>query len=316
MLRRWIAVLAIGSSVWLSGAHGQQQRQAGAPATTGSKSEQKSSDPDLEWAPPNVDAHLKSLSTTPPCDLSDVLQPAAANSLILASNLEKFTAQEHIAYVMRDRRGMVKDFDSGSFDYVYSMEQQKGGAASREYRTPVKGSHAFPASGLDVGEVAIALIFRSDLQTDYEMKCEGTDERNGQLDWVVHFQQRNDKPARTVKFWVDNGTHPARLKGRAWISKDNFQVVHLEANLMGDLWEIGLQEFAVSVDYKFVPNPSESLRLWLPNHVVTYITWNFDAGRMILAHNFTDFQLFRVETKEKIQEPKQSDPAFNPHSTP
>ena len=185
------------------------------------------------------------------------------------------------------------------------MKWQKGGAASREYRTPVKGSHAFPASGLDVGEVAIALIFRPDLQTDYEMKCEGMDERNGQLDWVVHFQQRNDRPSRTVKFWVDNRAQPAKLKGRAWVSKDNFQVVHLEANLMGDLWEIGLQEFAVSIDYKFVQNPSENLRLWLPHHVVTYTTWNFDARRMILAHNFADFQLFRVETKEKVQEPKE-----------
>jgi len=242
---------------------------------------------------------------TPHCDLSDVLQHAAANSLILASNLQKFTAQEHIAYVMLDRKGMIKDFDSGSFDYVYAMEQQKDGAASREYRTPVKGSHAFPASGLDVGDVAIGLIFRPDFQMDYEMKCEGTDQRNGQVDWVVHFQQRKDKPSRTVRFWVDNVVYPARLKGRAWISNDNFQVVHLEANLMGDLRQIGLQEFAVSTDYKLVQNPSENLELWLPNNVVTYTATNFDARRMILAHNFSDFRLFKVKTKINIQEPKE-----------
>jgi len=34
MLWRWIAALGMVSSVWASGAQGQQQRQAGAPAAT------------------------------------------------------------------------------------------------------------------------------------------------------------------------------------------------------------------------------------------------------------------------------------------
>lgn len=239
----------------------------------------------------------------PPCDLSDVLRHAAANSLMFASNLEKFTAQEHIAYVMLDRSGMVTKFDSGSFDYVYSMEQQKGGVVSREYRTPVKGSHAFRASGLDIGEVAIALIFHPELQTDYEMKCEGVEERNGQIDWVVHFQQRKDRLSRTARFWVDNVSYPGNLKGRAWISNENFQIVHLEASLMRDVPAIGLRDLALSVDYGLVQSPSGNLGLWLPNHSVTY--WNFDTNRIILAHTLADFQFFAIETKEKIQEPKE-----------
>jgi len=258
---------------------------------------------DLQWAPPIVDAHLKSVAMIPPCDLSDVLQHAAENALNLASNLEKFTAQEHIAYVMLDRSGMVRAYDSGSFDYVYSMQQQKGGVVSREYRTPLKGSHAFSAAGLDIGEVAIALIFHPELQADYEMRCEGVDERNGQLDWVVHFQQRKDRPSRTARFWVDNVSYPGNLKGRAWISNENFQVVHLEANLMRDVPAIGLQDLAFSVDYGLAQSSSGNLRLWLPNHSVTY--WNFDTNRIVLAHTLADFQFFAVETKEKIQQPKQ-----------
>jgi hypothetical protein len=48
--------------------------------------------PNPHWAPPNVDAHPKSLSMSPYCNLPDVLERAAASSLALASNLEKFTA--------------------------------------------------------------------------------------------------------------------------------------------------------------------------------------------------------------------------------
>jgi VWFA-related protein len=273
------------------------------PAKQPNESGKKVSGQNLQWAPPKVDAHLKSLSMIPPCNLSEVLDHTAANSLVLTSNLEKITAQEHIEYVMLDRSGMVEEFDSGWFDYVYSIEQQKGGSVSREYRTPAKGGHAFRESGMDIGQAAIASIFQPDLQTDYEMKCEGMDERNGQLDWVVHFQQRKDRPSHTAKFSVDNVAYPAMLKGRAWISKDNYQVVHLEANLMGDLPQIGLQELAFSVNYELVPTPSVNLGIWLPNSTVTY--WNFDAHRVILAHTFANFQFFTVETKETIQEPKE-----------
>jgi hypothetical protein len=138
---------------------------------------------------------------------------------------------------------------------------------------------------------------------DYEMKCEGIDERNGQLDWVVHFQQRKDKPSRTAKFSMDNIAYPAMLKGRAWISKENFQIVHLEANLMEDLPQIELEELAFSVDYDLVPTPSGTTETCVPHNTVSY--WKFGAHRLILAHAFTGFQFFTVETKDKVQEPKE-----------
>jgi VWFA-related protein len=273
------------------------------PARQANQSEKNVSGGNLQWAPPKVDARLKSLSMIPPCDLPDVLEHTAANSLLLTSNLEKLTAQEHIEYVMLDRSGMVEQFDSGLFDYVYAIEQQNGGSVSREYRTPVKGSHAFRESAMDVGQAAIASIFQPDLQMDYEMKCEGIDERNGQLDWVVHFQQRKDKPSRTAKFSMDNIAYPAMLKGRAWISKENFQIVHLEANLMEDLPQIELEELAFSVDYDLVPTPSGTTETCVPHNTVSY--WKFGAHRLILAHAFTGFQFFTVETKDKVQEPKE-----------
>ena len=257
----------------------------------------------MAWAPPNVDAPLKSLTTTPPCDLSDLLEHAGASALDLAQNLEKFTAQEHIDYVTLDRAGMVEDYDSGSFQYVYSIEHQKGGGISREYRTPLKGSHVFRAIEQQVGGVAIALMFLPDLQTDYEMKCEGLGERSGQLDWVVHFQQRKDRPSRTSKIWANNVSRPGMFEGRAWISKDNFQVVHLEASLMQGVPDIGLQGLSVSLDYRLVQTLSGTLGFWLPDKIATY--WDYDADRIILDHGFSDFQFFSIETKEKTRETKE-----------
>jgi len=257
----------------------------------------------LQWAPPSVDVPVKSLSTVPACDLSGILEQAAASSLAFTSNLEKFTAQEHIDYTVLNRTGMVKDHDSGSFQYVYWIEQQRNGAVSRENRTPVKGSHAFRESEEDIGEGAIAAIFGPDLQTDYEMKCEGMDERNGELNWVIHFEQRKDRPSRTASFWVNGAAHQGMLKGRAWISKENFRVSHLEANLMGEIADIELQEHALSVDYGLVGPPSGNLGIWLPIRIATY--WKFPERRIISIHTFADFQLFTIETTEKVKEPNQ-----------
>lgn len=252
----------------------------------------------LKWAPPKVDASLKSVSPTPACGLSEVLKRTAANALALATNLEKFTAEEHIDYAMLDRAGMVEEYDSGTFQYVYSIEHQDGKSVSREYRSPIKGSHVFRAAEQEVGGAAIALMFLPDLQSDYEMRCEGSDERNGQMDWVVHFEQRKDRPARTAKIWANSVAHPGVFKGRAWISKDTFQVVHLEAGLVDGVPDIGLEGMTFSVDYGLVQSAAGKAGFWLPNAIDTY--WDFDTRRNILAHRLDDFQLFTVETKEEI----------------
>jgi VWFA-related protein len=257
----------------------------------------------LQWAPPKVDKPLKSLSTNAPCDPAGVLKHTGASALALATNLQRFSAQEHIDYVMIDRAGMVEEYDSGSFQYVYSIQQQGSGSLSREYRAPSKGSHTFPAAGQNVGEAAIALMFLPDLQTDYEMNCEGADERNGQLDWVVHFRQRKDRPSRTAKVWVESVVHPAMLEGRAWISQEDFQVVHLEAALIDGVPDIGLQGLGVVVDYRLVQGASGNIGLWLPCSISTYR--DYDARRTILTHKYSDVQVFTVETKEKVQESRQ-----------
>ena len=90
-------------------------------------------DPTKSRCPSEIAVHEPALRS------SERSRAPGANALALASNLEKFTAQEHIEYAMLDRSGIVEEYDSGSFDYVYSLEQQKGGTVSREYRTPVRG---------------------------------------------------------------------------------------------------------------------------------------------------------------------------------
>jgi hypothetical protein len=258
---------------------------------------------DLIWAPPNVNATLPSLATTPPCDVSKVLQAVGAHAAELTTNLENFSAEERIQYEMLDRSGFAEHSDESVFDYVFAFEQQGGARSSREYRTPAKGNHNFDASRQDTGQVALALIFLPHMQSDYEMSCEGLDRRNGQGAWVIRFQQRKDKPRRTLLFRSADGVYPAMLKGRAWIGEENSQVLRLETSLMQDIPAMNIESGTISVEYAPVEVQSRKLELWLPERIEAY--WKVPSHRIILYHSFSDFRIFAVDTEQNIQKPKE-----------
>ncbi|HTZ48000.1 MAG TPA: hypothetical protein VMH20_10430 [Verrucomicrobiae bacterium] len=174
---------------------------------------------------------------------------------------------------------------------------------SREYRTPAKGGHEFPASGQDTGQVALALIFLPNMQTDYQMSCEGLGKWKEQAAWLVRFQQRKDKPGRTLQIYSQGEMHRAMLKGRAWISAENGQILHLETKLMEDIPAISLSGSIISVEYAPVMFQSKNVELWLPRTIEAY--WTISSHRIILYHTYRNFRLFAVETEQNIQKPKE-----------
>jgi hypothetical protein len=256
----------------------------------------------LNWSPPNVDAPVRSIASIPPCDVTKVLQEAGAHALELTTNLENFSAEEQIQYERLNQTAIPEENDYGVFDYVFAFEKNGAGRSSREYRTPTKGGHAFPASSQDTGQVALALIFHPHMQSDYDMTCQGLDKWKGQLAWVIRFQQRKDKPRRTLQFRTESGSYAAMLKGRAWVSMESGQVLHLETNLMQDIPAMDLRRSAISVDYAPVEIQSRKLELWLPERIEAY--WEIGGRRIILYHTFSTFKLFSVDTEQDIQKPK------------
>jgi hypothetical protein len=263
-------------------------------------------DKGMLWAPPDVDAPIPSLSSIPPCDLSKVLAGAARHASELNNNLERFSAEENIQYEMTDPLGFRENRDASVFNYAFAFEQNGGVRTSREYRTPAKGGHNFDASGQDTGQVALALIFLPNMQSDYEMNCEGLDKWNGTFAWVIRFKQRKDQPRRTMAFHVMNNTYKAMLKGRAWISMDKEQLLCLETTLMHDIPDMRIDGGTISVEYAPVEVESKKLQLWLPKRIEAY--WKIASHRVILYHTFDNFKVFSVDTQQNIEKPKTQQP--------
>ncbi len=274
----------------------------------------KPKDRPTRWNPPDVDAPLKSISVSPPCPLSDVLQQAGARADEMIDNLQNFTADETIQYQSlpenEDLTGQfsaimpdVPDAGIGTFEYLVMFSSQSTGTSIQESRTPTKGTQPFPASTQDTGLPEMALIFLPSIQADYDMTCAGSGAWDGQSTWVIHFQQRKDKPSHTLSYRDKGGVYPAKLKGRAWIAQDSGQVMHLETSLMEGIPMMRVKNLMLSIDYAPVQFHSQNVRIWLPQNVEAY--GEFMDRRTIIYHTFSNFMLFSVQTKQEVEKPKQ-----------
>jgi hypothetical protein len=271
------------------------------PAGSSQKKERKL--PPLEWDPPQVDAPVRGVSATPPCALPDVLKQAGERAQELIANLRDFDAHERIRYAQIDDLGISEMSVDAKFDYLVDFGEKSETLTVHETRTPLAGfDNAHVGEIADRGLPVLALIFNPNLQSDYEMRCEGFAQWDNQPAWVVYFRQNKGKPARTFGIRTEKRTLQVGLKGRAWIAPDSGQVIHLETSLVQGLASIGLQGNAVSVDYAPVKFQSRDVVIWLPQSATAYS--DYGKRRMIIGHTFSDFQLFSVQTQQVIEKPK------------
>lgn len=269
--------------------------------------EKKIKDRLLRWDPPNVDHPLASVSASPPCLVFDVLKQAATSAQEMADNIPNFTANEKIQYealkMMVGLMGGLVQANSGTFEYLALFTPEGSGWTVQETRTPLKGTRDFPASAQDIGLADLAFIFLPRYQPDYKMSCEGAARWNGQAAWVIHFQQRPDKPSETLSVGGTKSPYRLKLKGRAWLARDSGEVLHLDSGILESVPQLDVQNWWLSVDYGPVQFHSQNVRMWLPQTVDAYAEIN--NYRTIIYHTFADFMIFSVHTHQGIQKPAQ-----------
>jgi hypothetical protein len=93
-----------------------------------------------------------------------------------------------------------------------------------------------------------------------------------------------------------------KLKGRAWISTDSADVLHLETALADSIPEAHVRNSWFSIDYGPVQFHSQTVRFWLPQTVEAYK--QLTENRTITYHTFSNFMLFSVQAKQEIEKPK------------
>ena len=265
-------------------------------------------DPELvvkSWGPPGVDEARPQVAAGVACPTEKIIEQSGERVKELVDDLAKFDAVEDVYHEEVDQAGIRKRHTTVRFDYVASIAELKPGRFKvEEYRSGRSGAEDFPDQIATRGLPTLAFIFHPDMRDDFEMSCEGLGTWNEKATWLMHFQQREDKPHRIQGYIVNGKEHAVSLKGRAWVSADTFQIVRLESDLTSPMKEIQLLSEHQAVDYAPVRFPKSKAELWLPKSAELY--FDFRKHRYFRRHSFDHFLLFSVDTDEKRKEPIQA----------
>ncbi|MGA9184577.1 MAG: hypothetical protein WBZ32_04705 [Candidatus Acidiferrales bacterium] len=239
------------------------------------------------------------------CPLPLVLKAVGQSAEELVNNLERFSATERVEHFAVNARGEVRAPEVRSFEYVVVVSRGlDGDFLIDEYRDGEIDPGRFPAGIATMGLPALALIFHPKLASEFNFTCDGMAEYGGRPVWVVHFEQRADRPNRIRSYVVNKNTHGVPLKGLAMIDAGTFQVARLETELVKPVSEIKLTQERIAIDYALVQFHTNEQELWLPKSAELYVEINKD--RYYRRHTFSNFHVFTVGTNQKIRAPKES----------
>lgn len=252
----------------------------------------------------DVDEAVPPVDPKAPCSLPEVLQPASNRIRELVTNLQQFAAIERIEHREANKNGDWRAPEIVTFNYVAELQEIRAGMLHmEETRNGSTSSDLFPAKLADVGLPGIALIFHPYFVDEYSMSCEGLGQWEGRPAWQVHFQQRPDRPARLRVYTIQSRSYPVKLKGRAWIATDGYQMLHIETDLLEPVPQIRLIREHLAIDYEPVRFQKQNVELWLPDTADVYM--NFRGRVYHRRHSFSNFLLFSVDVDQKIAEPTQ-----------
>lgn len=234
------------------------------------------------------------------CPLSQILQGASERATEMIENLQRFTATEEIEHTELKKNGKRRESTKQLFSYVAEIKQGEAGAFwTEEYRlakTQGDAPHVW-----DTGTASFALIFHPHEIGNFEFRCEGRTDVQGIPAWQVSFEESADLRKAFHQIRIDNSVYRLRLKGRAWITSADNQILRLQTDLVAPVPQIHLQLEHLDISYVPVEFDKPKFRVWLPESASMQIRYHGHFYQRV--HKFSHFQLFLVETEETTKGP-------------
>jgi tetratricopeptide (TPR) repeat protein len=262
--------------------------------------------PPSAWGPPGVDDVKPSVAMGVACPYDHVLEMAGEGVKQLVESISQFAATEDMLHEQLDPTGNPLTKVTRKYDYAASItEEIPGYLGVEEYRNDRYGIPDLPDRIVTTGFVSLALIFHPHMQPNYTITCEGLGDWHGQATWLMHFRERDDKPSNLADLVVGGQRFPIKLKGRAWITADKFQVVRIESELSSPVPVLAVRHSIA--EYGPVHFHKKNVDLWLPQSVDVYFEMN--KHRYYRRHSFDHYMLFATNAEEKQQQvPKATQP--------
>jgi tetratricopeptide (TPR) repeat protein len=260
------------------------------------------------WLPPDIDEKVPAVEPGAACVASDVVQKAGEQLVNLIHDVDRFTATETMTHESVNKFGIAALPEKRRFDYLVSIQSSPSGPLSvSEYRNGGGTQGQFPDGIGTNGLPALVLIFHPYYATNYDMVCEGLARTSRGLAWQIHFRQLPDKTngIKSYQFGMNGPNYEVKLKGRAWISADNYDIIRLESDIVAPIPQIRLMADHTNIEYGPVKFHEANTTLWLPQSAEVYFAW---LGRRIhRRHEFSNYLLFGIDDQQHIGDPKAKD---------
>jgi hypothetical protein len=266
------------------------------------------------WRPPGIDEAKPFVADGVGCPFENVIEMSGERVKQLVDDVSRIAAIEHLVHEQVDEMGNSITKETRTYDYVASISEHRPGfLAVDEDRLERMARASFPDRIASGGFAALALVFHPHMRENFEMTCEGLGSWHGQAAWLVHFKQREDRPALISEYNVGGEIYSLRLKGRAWITADKFEIVRIELELINPMPQIQLRCEQLVVEYGPV-RFQKNVELWLPNKAEIYL--DYRKHRYYRSHGYDHYMLFSADAVEKRNEPKitSTEPTAEPPS--
>jgi len=259
------------------------------------------------WQPPGIDQIKVPMASGVACPSEKVVEEAGKHVEELADDVARFSAIEDLFHQNLDVFGNPMRTETRKYNYVASIsEPEPGFLAVDESRADKLELGGYPDKIASTGFAALALVFHPHMRDNFDMKCEGLGDWHGQASWIVYFKQRDDKPNRMHSYKVGKLVYPIKMKGRAWITADKFQIVRIESEMVRPMPEIKLLSEHQVVEYGPIRFDKKNMSLWLPKSAEIY--FDFRQHHYYRRHTFDHYMLFSVDSDEKRKEPVNKPP--------
>ena len=186
---------------------------------------------------------------TKSCAVQNVVSGASKEVRGFVENVNRISATEVVEHERMNKDGVVIEQKHHKFNYVAEIQETRPGMLNMdEYRDGSPGLSGFPGELSTVGITSLVLIFHPYHVKEFAMTCE-TESWQGRPAWKVSFEQKLDQPARMSALRVGDATYSILLKGAAWIDQRNYQIVHLETDILKPVPAVRLTTEHQVLDY-------------------------------------------------------------------
>jgi tetratricopeptide (TPR) repeat protein len=264
---------------------------------------------EIPWAPLDTDNAVYDVAPQVNCKAAPILDGALHRMNSELADFEKFTATEHIEHQDIDRYGWPGAVKAHDFTYVVFVHPlRKNSFYLEEFRDGEVGLSGFSDVIISTGLNTLGVnVLQPYYRERFNYSCEGLANLRGQVAWQIHFEEKRDAKAGSVRTWrACNTTYDIAIKGRIWISSASYAVLRIESDLRDPVARLGLTKDHLLVDYGPVNFAARDAQLWLPWSADMYM--ELRGRRYHHRHFLSDYLLFDVETTHKISKPKEPPP--------